>query len=120
MWDNTTKYLSADAESLMDVEKWSGMYHQDVAAASHLLMRFSMLDRLADAFGTPRQPSFVSSKRSLLPSLSRAFEKAGNFMPSPSTPLKFAFHRFSSRSRIGHRQSGEQATYATEFPPRSP
>jgi hypothetical protein len=59
----------------MDVKQWDGVYNQDIAAASHLLMRFSMLDRLADAFGTPRQAKFVSSARRVLPSISRAFEK---------------------------------------------
>jgi hypothetical protein len=77
MWMNATKYLSANAEDLMNVEQWSAMYQQDVAAASHLLMRFSMLDRLADAFGTPPQPSFVSTGRRGLSSISKAFERVG-------------------------------------------
>lgn len=80
MWENATKYLSADAEELMDVELWNNMYNQDIVASSHLLMRFSMLDRLADAFGTPQQSTFIALTRHQLPSISRALERVRIFL----------------------------------------
>jgi hypothetical protein len=67
MYRNAERYLGSDADNLINVKNWDGVFPGDIASACHLLLRFSLLDRLADAFGIPGQPSFRPAPRRLLP-----------------------------------------------------
>jgi hypothetical protein len=67
MLQNASDYLASDAEKLINVKNWDQSFNTDIVAATHFLMRFSILDRLADAYGLPRQPSFLSAGRRFLP-----------------------------------------------------
>jgi hypothetical protein len=63
MLENINQYLNADANSLMTLSNWDRLFKNDVVQASHFLLRFSLLDRLADAFGLPKQPAFSTHDR---------------------------------------------------------
>jgi hypothetical protein len=64
---NAREYLSANIDSLLDARKWDSMYNSDIVSVTHLILRFALLDRLADAFGFPREPTLTSTTRRVLP-----------------------------------------------------
>jgi len=67
MYQKAEVYLRSSADELLDVKLWDRVRPTDISSACHLLLRYSLLDRLADAFGIPRQPSFRPAPRRILP-----------------------------------------------------
>jgi hypothetical protein len=66
MRDNVSNYLGSDIKRLLS-EDWKFMYNPDLVAATHVLTRFSLLDRLADAFLSDSLPEFIPAPRRFLP-----------------------------------------------------
>jgi hypothetical protein len=75
MSKNVKDYFDAGVEKLINTSSWDKVHKQDIAAAAHLLMRYSLLDRLADAFEIPKQTNFIASGRRKMPHLTKNFER---------------------------------------------
>lgn len=66
MRDNVSNYLGSDIERLLS-QDWKIIYNPDLVAATHVLSRFSLLDRLADAFLSDTLPEIIPAPRRVLP-----------------------------------------------------
>jgi hypothetical protein len=65
MRSNVTRYLESDAERLLSAD-WPGLNSGHIVEAVHVLMRFSLLDRLADAYSLEKLPDFRAVPRQTL------------------------------------------------------
>jgi hypothetical protein len=66
MRSNVARYLESDTEKLLSAD-WPGINSGHIVEAVHVLMRFSLLDRLADAYSLEKLPDFRAIPRQTLP-----------------------------------------------------
>jgi hypothetical protein len=72
------EYLSADGSAMRDVARWTTVYRNDLLVAAHSVLRYTLLDKLMDAVGLPRHPSFKVIQRSAKPELSEKLTKVSS------------------------------------------
>jgi hypothetical protein len=65
-WDTVTKYLSSDTVALRDGKRFTGHHASDIMLAVHSLLRYALVDKLADAIGLPKHPNLPVVPRSTI------------------------------------------------------
>src|ERR1700721_1230633 len=84
MRDHVSEYLGSDIETLM-ARGWEFMFNADLVAATHVLSRFSLFDRLADALWFEKSRDLRVAHRRTLPAA--ASKKLGRVGCHPTTLL---------------------------------
>jgi hypothetical protein len=73
--DSIKEYLSSDIAALYDVDRWSKVTSNDIMLAAHSLLRYVLVDKLADAMGVPRRANLNVIPRSSPPVMGDRLQK---------------------------------------------
>jgi hypothetical protein len=73
--ENIQQYFQADAKGLVNLKRWEGSFRTDIMVAAHTMLRFSLLDKLLDAFEFPVCEGLSQMDRCEFPAMTEKMEE---------------------------------------------